>query len=81
MNKRGDRIPGRFDTALINDGTGEETGIEGVYTVYCVLFQGVQLALDFALKGTVLVVSVSSFRFHQHPFQSFSMSMLWFLSI
>jgi len=29
VNKQGNRIPGRFDTALINDGTGEEIGIEG----------------------------------------------------
>ncbi|KIM35645.1 hypothetical protein M413DRAFT_20740 [Hebeloma cylindrosporum] len=29
VSKRGAGIPGRFDTALINDGTGEEIGIEG----------------------------------------------------
>ncbi|GLB39850.1 putative protein Coprinopsis cinerea okayama7 130 [Lyophyllum shimeji] len=28
-DNRGRVVPGRFDTALINDGTGEETGIEG----------------------------------------------------
>lgn len=34
VNKRGDVIPGRFDTALINDGTGEEIGIEGMYITH-----------------------------------------------
>jgi hypothetical protein len=29
-DSRGNQIPGRFDTALINDGTGEETGLDGM---------------------------------------------------
>ena len=28
-DKRGRPVPGRFDTALVNDGTGRETGIQG----------------------------------------------------
>lgn len=31
---RGRKVPGRFDTALINDGTGQDTGIEGTYLQY-----------------------------------------------
>ena len=31
LNPRGNTIPARFDTALINDGSGENTGIEGAY--------------------------------------------------
>ena len=34
VDKRGDIIPGRFDTALINDSTGEETGIEGTFCTF-----------------------------------------------
>jgi hypothetical protein len=30
LGPRGTRIPARFDTALINDGTGEDIGIEGM---------------------------------------------------
>lgn len=30
LNARGTMIPGRFDTALINDGTGEDIGMEGI---------------------------------------------------
>jgi hypothetical protein len=30
VDSRGNPIPGRFDTALINDGTGEETGLDGM---------------------------------------------------
>ena len=26
-----EEIPGRFDTELINDGTGEETGLDGMF--------------------------------------------------
>ena len=29
-DSHGNPIPGRFDTALINDGTGEETGLDGM---------------------------------------------------
>jgi hypothetical protein len=32
-DKRGRPVPGRFDTALINDGTGEDTGIQGMLLV------------------------------------------------
>ena len=28
-DKHGQTIPGRFDTALINDGTGGDTGLDG----------------------------------------------------
>ena len=77
VNKRGDRIPGRFDTALINDGTGEETGIEGML---CTFLR--KIGSKFCLlQVTVLVVSASSSRFHLHPFQSFLTSMLRFPSI
>ena len=31
LNPHGNTIPAHFDTALINDGTGENTGIEGAY--------------------------------------------------
>jgi hypothetical protein len=30
VDSRGRPVPGRFDTALVNDGTGGDTGIEGV---------------------------------------------------
>jgi hypothetical protein len=76
VNKRGDRIPARFDTALINDGTGEEIGIEGMYIVHL----SRELALNF-VQGTVLVVSASSSHFHRRPFQSSLRSMLRFLNI
>lgn len=32
---RGRKVPGQFDTALVNDGTGQDTGIEGTYL--CIL--------------------------------------------
>ena len=35
INYRGCTIPGRFDTALVNEGTGGETGVEGEYGTLC----------------------------------------------
>jgi hypothetical protein len=29
-NLHGNPVPGRFDTGLINDGTGEDTGLDGM---------------------------------------------------
>ena len=78
MNKRGDGIPGRFDTALINDGTGEETGIEGMYIA--IVFEGAVTKI-WLTQGTVLVVSVLSSHFHLYLFLSSLTSMLRFLSI
>jgi hypothetical protein len=36
-DSHGNPISGRFDTALINDGTGEETGLEGVSKLKLIL--------------------------------------------
>ena len=38
LNTRGMKIPGHFDTALINDGTGEDIGMEGNITTFLWLF-------------------------------------------
>ena len=32
-NKHGNQIPSRFDTVLVNDGTGQVTGVEGIFIV------------------------------------------------
>lgn len=78
VNKQGDIITGWFDMALINDGTGEETGIEGM--LYS--FLGAQTCSKVCLiQGTVLVASTSSSHFHSHPFQSSLTTMLRFQSI
>jgi hypothetical protein len=35
-DKHGKDIPARFDTALINDGTGGDTGLKGIVTIVLV---------------------------------------------
>jgi hypothetical protein len=31
-NKRGKTVTSRFDTVLVNDGSGKETGVDGMFT-------------------------------------------------
>ena len=36
-DKHGKNIPARFDTALINDGTGGDTGLKGIVMIELVI--------------------------------------------
>ena len=71
-------LPARFDTALVNDGTGKDTGIEGLN---CQIASGILCWLTLLNQDTVLAVYVLYFPFHQRQWTSCSMQGLKFQNI
>ena len=51
QTKKGSQIPARFDTVLLNVGSGGETGVQGMFRPFSIL--NVHITLDVHFKGAV----------------------------
>ncbi len=69
-------VPGRFDTALINDGTGHQTGIEGMSSRPS--FHSLLIGHP---QGIVLDASGLYFRCRKKPSRHYFQEMSWFRNI